>query len=208
LSAVESFFEEILPKEEIHDKKKFDIADDQGCFVFYSEHKSLLQELCSKNVDVSKIIRILVDNGSDVNFLNEQGGTMIHQISHRSRNENSIQILFNDGVDINAKDNSGGTSLHYAASNERVELLNSIVLTNAVDFLVEDNYGRTAMDLLQNPENGNFLITSFNDWKKNIKLISNRLFSGDHIVEGQPNTIISVPEASNKIKGFLLGNRL
>lgn len=65
----------------------------------------------------AEIIKIILENGADVNYVNKDGNTMLHHAVHWSNNKEIVQILLEHGAEVNAKNNDGLTPLHYAQYN-------------------------------------------------------------------------------------------
>ena len=59
----------------------------------------------------NEIVKILIENGADVNFRNNDNSTALIEAS--SFYYEVVKLLIENGADINAKDNEGKTALDY-----------------------------------------------------------------------------------------------
>lgn len=89
------------------------------------------------NADIyMKIIRLLVENGADVNRPNYSGGTCLINSLH---NYQLVKYIINRGVDVNAPDNQSKTALHYAVQHNRVAVVKFLLSNGADPFLKTSN---------------------------------------------------------------------
>ena len=84
------------------------------------ERTPLIEAVYERHKDV---VKLLLDNGADVNILDDIGSTAIFH----SYDVDITKMLIEHGADINAKDKFGRTALYYARelgySNDIIELL-------------------------------------------------------------------------------------
>jgi ankyrin repeat protein len=64
-----------------------------------------------------EIIKMLLENGSDINTTGELGESMLH-IAARAGHVSVINFFLEKGLDIHSKDNNGNGLLHYVALND------------------------------------------------------------------------------------------
>lgn len=93
------------------------------------------------------LLGILLENGANIEFRNEDGRTPLSEATHRS-NETAAKLLIAKGAIINTMDNCRATPLHhaaYAGMGETVKLL----LHNGADPSACDKWDATALQLGQ-----------------------------------------------------------
>jgi ankyrin repeat protein len=74
-----------------------------------------------------EVARMLLERKANVNALDDDGSTPLHQASQYLWSEDPdiaqlVRLLLDDGADIHALDNSGNTPLHFAASEGHLEV--------------------------------------------------------------------------------------
>ena len=91
-----------------------------------------------------EIIKVLLDNGADINVKNNEGKTVLHLASSSGRHEVVKVLLDNKGADIDAKDNQGRTALMVASVWNDFEIVTSLVDKGA-EINAKDKDGKTAL---------------------------------------------------------------
>ena len=110
------------------------------------EGKSLLSLALENEVEL-EILKALVDNGCDVNFIDRSEGNLIHQIVKKytrayDKNLAYLQMLLEQGVDIHAANVGGKTPLHLAVEFHKNEYIKWL-LENGADPNNTDKKGIT-----------------------------------------------------------------
>ena len=107
----------------------------------------LIVEACTQQQ--SEIVKILVEYGADVNFIDEFGNTPLHE-SVMNCTEECIVALLDCGANINIISGSTNkaTPLHYAVGNRNKELV-ELLLERGADKNIKDGKSRTPADLLK-----------------------------------------------------------
>lgn len=78
-----------------------------------------------RNADnITAIIKLLIDNGADINQKDNNGNTALHY-AVKSNDIKAAELLLNFGADLHLQNNSGLTALNYANSDQMIELLKS-----------------------------------------------------------------------------------
>ena len=81
-----------------------------------------------------KIIKLLIDNGADVNAIDDTGWTPLI-IASSTKNVDVVRLLIENGADVNHIDNEGTTPISIALSNGNIEIVRSLIENGA-----DDNY--------------------------------------------------------------------
>jgi ankyrin repeat protein len=113
---------------------------------------SILHTLAYTNS--SSQIKLMLDNGADIDSKNNNGETALHWSIKTNSLESAI-ILIEYNANINAKDLSNSTPLHYAAmgSPEMVSLL----LRKGADDNCRDKDGKTPLDIASEGDDDEFI---------------------------------------------------
>lgn len=92
----------------------------------------------------TEMIGFLLDQGADINALNDEGITPLHIALY----PNVVTYLLNHGAEINKKSSFGSTPLHTQVSDgeERLDII-GILLAMGADKSMKDNSGQTPMDI-------------------------------------------------------------
>ncbi|ESO02107.1 hypothetical protein HELRODRAFT_188577 [Helobdella robusta] len=93
-----------------------------------ASNRTPLMLACIHAPDVDKIVKVLLNAGSDVNAISNDFKTALHYACSRSINLNS---LINSGADVNLKDIEGNTALHLAASKGNFQVLEELLMAGA-----------------------------------------------------------------------------
>jgi uncharacterized protein len=86
-------------------------------------------------------IRLLLDNGVDINVKNEDGFTTLMYASVYGYID-VCRVLLDAGADVDMKNNDGKTSLMLAVGFEDIV---EVLLDNGANVNIKDRYGRTAL---------------------------------------------------------------
>ncbi len=93
--------------------------------------------------ELTKIARMLIDAGIDVNLQDEDGQTPLHMAVVR-RNVKIVRMLIDAGADVNRQTKKGSTPLHRAAEFGKVEF--AIMLIDAgADVNMQNRNGETPL---------------------------------------------------------------
>ncbi len=89
------------------------------------------------------IIKLLIDNGFDINAQDESGVQLIH-LAVRGESLEIVQWLIEHGAKLNARDKMGKEPIHYAAESENLEAVQWLV-GRGVNSNAQDNNGQTPL---------------------------------------------------------------
>lgn len=92
---------------------------------------------------VSEAITLMVDNGADLNYINEMGMSVLF----RAETPEAVKILLSLGVNPEHKDSDGDTALHYMLKMGKREPARELVKITKL-LSIENNDGKTPMDIL------------------------------------------------------------
>ena len=73
----------------------------------------------------TKVVEVLLQNGSDIEAREETGRTPLHTAAFRAQKQ-VVQILLEKGAKVNAQTKDGKTPLDWAIINENIELASFI----------------------------------------------------------------------------------
>ena len=91
-----------------------------------------------------KIIRLLLQNGAEVNAKSNRGYTP-HHFAASLGSVDILHLLVENGADLEAQANNGWRALHTAASNGNLRTIKELVSRYHVDINARENNGRTAL---------------------------------------------------------------
>ena len=91
-----------------------------------------------------EIIRLLLQNGAEVNVKSNDGYTPLHYAAIRGHVE-ILHLLVENGADIEAQDSIGWRALHYAANYGHLPFMQELISRYHVDINARRNDGRTAL---------------------------------------------------------------
>ena len=100
--------------------------------------------LASLAPDSTKLMRLLLEAGSDPDARDEHGNTPLHVVN----NSEACRLLLEAGADPMARDKDGGTPLHYAHNADVCRLL----LDAGADPNALDDEGHTPLQLIRRDE--------------------------------------------------------
>ncbi len=109
----------------------------------------LLGRAC--NVNSLRLVRTLIDAGTDVNSSDSHGMTPLLWAAHKSSSASIIQTLIDAGADVDAKSVSGYTPLMHAAARENQVSL-QVLLDAGADADATDKHGSRALDYARENE--------------------------------------------------------
>ena len=92
-----------------------------------------------------KSVKVLIDCGADVNFVNDAGITALMSASQNGHAQ-SVKVLIENGANVNFTDNTGATALMYASQNGHTDVVKELILGGA-DVNIEDDKKLTALTL-------------------------------------------------------------
>ena len=73
-----------------------------------------------------KFIKLLLENGADINAKDKLGNTLLHFAAKYGKLE-IVKLLLENGVDVNAKDNAGKTPLRFAVKNGHIDIVDLVL---------------------------------------------------------------------------------
>lgn len=111
--------------------------------------KTLFLAACANN-DIEECKRLLKTAGIDINVVNVDGMTGLHQACIDD-NIDMVNFLIENGADINACDNDGWTPLHATASCGHLAIA-EILLDAGADPTIVNNDGELACDIADTEE--------------------------------------------------------
>ena len=95
-----------------------------------------------------EIVKLLLDNGADVNVHDENGLTPLHNASLFKTSE-IVEFLLDRGADIEARDNFGDTALHWAVSFG-APATEKLLLDRGANATARRKDGHTPLDICKN----------------------------------------------------------
>lgn len=93
---------------------------------------------------ILEVLKILIENGADINVLDEQDSAPIN-IAARRNQTRIVRMLINRGADVNLKGKSGDSPLNSAAGHPRNSKLIEILISNGADVNVKGACGNTPL---------------------------------------------------------------
>uniref|UniRef100_A0A8C6K6Y7 phospholipase A2 n=1 Tax=Nothobranchius furzeri TaxID=105023 RepID=A0A8C6K6Y7_NOTFU len=89
----------------------------------------------------SKMCRLLLNHGSDVNYLSRTGESALHILTERGRFE-AAMVLLTHGAHANLKGRDGNTALHLAMKADNIEMIKALIVFGA-DVEIHNDLGET-----------------------------------------------------------------
>lgn len=77
-----------------------------------------------------EVVKVLIENGTDVNKLNDDGESPLILASQNGRNDFS-EMLISEGADVNAVDNRQHSALYYASEAGFTEIVEQLLMAGA-----------------------------------------------------------------------------
>jgi ankyrin repeat protein len=127
-----------------------------------------------RNLDIN-LAKILIQEGVDINAINEDGDTPLTEFALRSSDSNSQQsfellsFLIEHGANINYRNNEGYSSLHHAVERDNLDVVR-FLLNHGANINILNNMGDTPLHLATfdcNIEIVEFLLNHYPDITKN-----------------------------------------
>ena len=143
-----------------------------------NKNKALLK---SAEKGYNEIVKILINNGANVNYKNRYDDwTALHSSAFKAHIETS-RLLINSHANVNAKCNCGKTPLHLAAGNNNLEIVRLLINSsanvnekNSSNFTPIDFASPRRIDIAKLlVENGADLTVADNDEKTKLTLVKN-----------------------------------
>ncbi len=106
----------------------------------WNNNTSLMIAACG---GYSKIVKMLIDFGADINCKDKQGGSALTSAYDYDENVDIVQMLINAGADVNAIDEFGLTPLMSAVDKGYRKII-VILLDAKADTDIKDEDGNTA----------------------------------------------------------------
>lgn len=106
---------------------------------FSRNREECLLYACKKSL--KEVVQILLMQGINVNYRNEEGQTALHVVSEVE----IANVLFEKAVLVNVQDHEGKTPLHIAARRGRFDIVELLVVNGAIINII-DNNEKTALD--------------------------------------------------------------
>ena len=132
----------------------------------------LVQQLCEQNNNNLKPL--------NVNYYDKNGRNALFHLRGGNNDKQIIEILTKNDIDVNKRDKDGNTSLHFLIlKTYNVKLIYDLIEVGGANFMIKNKTGKSGLDLINEQfiqrNNYNNIIKDFEDIKKLIKLIKNKL---------------------------------
>lgn len=93
----------------------------------------------------SELVRVLLENGCEINQPGRRGGTALH-VASSFGDVTMVSVLLEKGPNVAAKDDAGQTALHLAAQNGQRKVV-QLLLDIGADATISNDEGKTALEL-------------------------------------------------------------
>ncbi len=120
LSKLQKFFAELT------DTQKKEVLNKKDICGSISLHGAITKNSSSP----IEILKLLIENGSDVNAQNNDGNTPLHCAARKGELD-IVKLLIANGADVNAQNKKNITPLGYAYSNGHTEIINTLLSVKA-----------------------------------------------------------------------------
>ena len=119
--------------------------------------QQLFDQLKKQTNPSEEDIKTLIDEGFDLNCVDENGLTPLLYLIQKKRNDKSLlkllQFLIENGIDVNFKDKYGYNALHLLCvhdyKNDNLIDIIRLLIENGSDFNCKDNFGKNAFYYLR-----------------------------------------------------------
>ena len=100
-------------------------------------------------IEAENIIKLLLQNNSNVNILGEDNRTPLHLLCLNSEDKfaDIAKLLIQDGADINIQDKFGETPLHLTSDQGNAEMIQVILNERNVSTTLKNRKGQTAFEV-------------------------------------------------------------
>lgn len=153
-------------------------------------------------------LKILLNNGADINCQNRHGYSPLHWASIRG-NMKALNFLVAEGADLQIKDSQGGSPLHWAVSGEQDKCIHALLEAGA-NINAMNNRGETALHFAATEMDGlvpiiEVLIHAGADWKIESKYPRPQQLQASvaEVSEETPVTALQAAEALGKMKAII-----
>jgi ankyrin repeat protein len=159
------------------------------------------------NSDIAEIGENLLNQGANLNVVNNFGNTMLHE-AVTNGNYEMVQLVSNRGINVNAVNNEGNTALHIGTSQLRYrgrttrDVANDNIMEKIIDLLIKmkasvsirNNNNETPIYLAaikQNPKIIELFLNQVEDSKVLLERANNHDKTLLHLMLNNPNSEIS-----------------
>ena len=97
----------------------------------------------------TEIAELLINNGADINFRNDEGSTPLIAAAAFSHTD-IAQLLIVSSADVDMVNNDGSTALIIASLFSNINLVKSL-LDNGANKYIENKFGRSAISIAESP---------------------------------------------------------
>jgi ankyrin repeat protein len=111
------------------------------CIVY--RNKVLIDGILFHNA-TDDILKLLIDNGADINKKNEFGVSFF-LLECQKGNTATIKKFIDHGVDVNTTNSEGSGALHKSVISKNIEAVKLVLAANGLKIRMKDRYGKTAL---------------------------------------------------------------
>ena len=156
-----------------------------------------------------KLIKLLINNGADVNLVNNNGLNVLHLAAQGNQATPIYYFIHKYKMNVNSTDKMGNTSLHWACFFNNDKVFNFLLLCDKININIKNKNGFTPLHfsvLSRNIKAIKKLITSGGDitiknnenqtclniaYKKNYKEIKDLLLQSYYLIKYNSYTVVS-----------------